>query len=129
MIPGKLHDRVKIDGPAIQMHGQNAYRAAGNLLLRVLGVDGVRIIDVAENRHRSHVDHRLDAGKCSERRNKDFISRLQLSCHGLGNVQQMDGSRPRCRQDHVFYAEVSGKLLFKRLTFGAKNIVAAFDDL
>ena len=102
---------------------------AGDAPAGVLGVDGVGIVDVTEDRSRPGMDHRLDAGKGCQRGHQDLVAGLEFAGHGLGHVQQVDGGRPGTGQDDVLHAEVRGQFLLERLALGAEDIVAALDDL
>src|SRR5205823_4625809 len=90
MFAGKFLERVDVRGATIQMYRQNADGAFGDALARIFRIDGVGVVDVAENRLGAGVDHRLDAGKRRERRHENLIAGLQA----LGEMQQMYRRRP-----------------------------------
>ena len=62
----------------------------GDSLAGVFGIDGVGVVDVAEDGPGADMDHRLDAGKRRQRRDEDFIAGLEA----LGDMQEMHGGRP-----------------------------------
>ena len=74
------------------------------------------------------MNHRLDAGERRQRRDENFVARLKLAGHGLGDVEQMDCRRPRRREHNMPDAKVSRQFLLERLALGPEDVVAALDD-
>ena len=58
MLAGNGHDAIHVTHNAIQMDNDNALGALGDLAFDVIRVDGVALIHVAEDGHRTRLHHR-----------------------------------------------------------------------
>ena len=111
--------------PPVQVDGEDADGLARDAFFRVLGIDGVGVVDVAEDRLGADVNHRLNAGERGERRHQHLIARLEP----LRHVQQVHCGCPGAGQHYVRHVEVRRELLFEFLAFRPEDVIAALDDV